>query len=78
MALEMVTFDQKDFRTYVCMGDFLLISANGRHKIELTYVGEPPHGDSYHSIKIDGDAFLGLPWGCHFSISRDSRYLAFS
>jgi hypothetical protein len=60
------------------MGDFLLCTPDGRHEIELLYAGEPPHGDSYHTIKIDGDTFPGFAWGCIFSISDDSRYLAFS
>jgi len=60
------------------MGNYKLISPNGRHSIDLVYEGEPPHGDSYHKAVIDGRPFPGLVWGCLFAFSSCSRYVAFS
>ena len=34
------------------MGDFVPVSPDGTHRVELTYVGEPPHGDFYHRATI--------------------------
>lgn len=65
-------------RTFLSMRDFLLISPDKRHSIELTYAGEPPHGDSFYFLTIDGNDFPGWAWGCYFAISGDSQYLAFS
>lgn len=60
------------------MGDYVLVSPDGRHRATLLYVNEPPHGDSYHTLSIDGRMFPGYAWGCHFACSKDSRYLALS
>jgi hypothetical protein len=60
------------------MGDFELESPNGEHLVLLSYEGEPPHGDSYHRVLIDGRSFPGYAWGCRFAFTADSRYLAFS
>ncbi len=60
------------------MGNFRLISPNGVHVAEVIYEGEPPHGDSYHSLRIDGRAFPGHAWGCLFAFTADSRYFGCS
>jgi len=60
------------------MGHCQLLSADGRHRIDLPYLGEPPHGDSYHRMEIDGVPFPGHVWGALFALTPDSRYLAFS
>jgi len=49
------------------MADVGLVMPNGRHSIHLRYEGEPPHGDSYHSIWIDGVRAPGDAWGCQFA-----------
>ena len=58
------------------MGDCLLVTANGRHRILLDYVGEPPFGDSYHRLTIDGARFPGFAWGGLFATTPDGRYFA--
>ena len=60
------------------MGDYVLVSPDGVHRIALAYAGEPPHGDSYHRAVIDGRAFPRYVWGCLFAFSSCSRYLVLS
>lgn len=60
------------------MGDYVLISPDGSHRASLLYAGEPPHGDSYHRLNIDGKKFPGYVWGCLFACSKDSHYLTLS
>lgn len=60
------------------MGDYVLISPDANHRASLLYAGEPPHGDSYHKLTVDGKKFPGYAWGCLFAYSKDSRYLALS
>jgi hypothetical protein len=59
-------------------GHGLLFSPNSLNKITLKYIGEPPHGDSYHTILINEHKFPGYAWGCMFSFSQDSRYFSLS
>ena len=63
---------------WASMGDYNLISPNHAHRIELQYMGEPPHGDSYHHGIIDGQPFPGYLWGCNFAFSSCSRYFVSS
>lgn len=58
------------------MGDYVLLTANGGHRVVLDYIGEPPFGDSYHRMTIDGVDFPGFAWGCLFATTPDGRYLA--
>lgn len=60
------------------MGDYQLVSPNGSISANITYVGEPPHGDSYHYLGINGKKFPGYVWGCLFAFSPDSKYLVCS
>ncbi len=60
------------------MDDFMLCSPDGVHRIEIIYAGEPPHGDSYHRVVIDGITFPGYAWGCNFAFSPSSNFAAFS
>jgi hypothetical protein len=57
---------------------YILVSPDARHEVELPYVSEPPHGDSYHTIQVDGHSVPGFAWGCNFAWSDDSRYLVLS
>lgn len=58
------------------MMDCWFRSPNGVHDIRLPYVSEPPFGDSYHDLIIDGHRLPGYAWGAKFAFSSDSRYLA--
>jgi hypothetical protein len=60
------------------MANYVLTSPNGHYEVVLPYAGEPPHGDSYHELLIDGVKLPGLVWGCNFAFSADSRFLAAS
>jgi hypothetical protein len=62
---------------YAGYADSLVVSPNGAHAIELLYVGEPPRGDSFHSIGIDGRSLPGYAWGGSFVFSPCSRYVVF-
>ena len=78
MEPQRIQFTQDSLCQWAGMGDFLLVSPDGEHTLELRYEGEPPHGDSYHKARIDGRAYPGSVWGCMFAFSLCSRYLAFS
>ncbi len=78
MAIEEMRFPIDGSALWAGMGDFVLISPDGAHRIEIVYEGEPPHGDSYHKIAIGGHAFPGFAWGCLFAFSPCSRYAALS
>lgn len=73
-----IQFTEHQLCHWAGLGDFQLVSPNGEHVLELTYRGEPAHGDSYHQASIDGRAYPGYVWGCMFTFSPCSRYLAFS
>lgn len=60
------------------MGDYILRSPDRSHEIALRYLGEPPHGDSYHELQIDGVRMPGYVWGCNFAFTPDSKLLAAS
>ena len=73
-----IKFNNDNLAQWAGMGNYLLISPDGQHKIELKYEGEPPHGDSYHKISVNNRPLPGLAWGCMFAFSSDSNYLALS
>lgn len=60
------------------MANYVLTSPDGRHEVALEYVGEPPHGDSFHKLQVDGTKLPGFAWGCKFAATADSRYFAAS
>lgn len=60
------------------MGDYELISPDGKYILQIPYEGEPPHGDSYHRVVIN-ERVLGFhAWGGMFTFSACSRYFGFS
>ncbi len=63
---------------YVGYKNAILLSPDGRRRISIKYEGEPPHGDSYHSIQVDGIPLPGLAWGDCFAFTPCSRFLALS
>lgn len=60
------------------MANYILVTADAKHEIELRYLGEPPHGDSFHELRADGRQVPGYVWGATFAVSPCSRYLAAS
>ena len=60
------------------MADYVLVTPDGRNEVELTYAGEPAHGDSYHSLCTSDRKLPGFVWGCTFACSPCSRYVAAS
>lgn len=64
--------DNKSF--WYGMDDYLINLKKSNHSIELTYAGEPPHGDSYHQMKIDGLSVMGFFWGCNFLFPSEQNY----
>jgi hypothetical protein len=76
--MQRVQFTNDGSARWAGMGDFVLVSPDSQHTIELTYVGEPAHGDSYHRANIDGSAFPGYAWGCMFAFAPSSRFAVFS
>ena len=61
----------------MAMNDFLAKTNNGKHEIFLKYIGEPPHGDSYHEMTIDGNKIAGFVWGCMFVCDENNENLFF-
>ena len=78
MLPEIIRFGPDGRARWAGMGDFVLVSPDQAHRVELIYAGEPPHGDSYHRASIDGVAFPGEVWGGLFAFSACSRHLVFS
>jgi hypothetical protein len=78
MSLTRIEFTEECLCQWAGMGNSRLVAPNSRHVVELTYEGEPPHGDSYHGAVVDGHVYPGYVWGCMFAFSSCSRYLAFS
>jgi hypothetical protein len=54
--------------------DFKIHSPDGKVVVLLSYAGEPPHGDSYHQILVNGTRVPGLAWAGTFAWSPCSRY----
>ncbi len=73
-----IQFTKDELCHWAGMGDYQLVSPDGKYVATLRYEGEPPHGDSYHLALIDGRSYPGYVWGCMFAFSACSRYLAFS
>ncbi|MDQ8028987.1 MAG: hypothetical protein REJ23_09680 [Brevundimonas sp.] len=57
------------------MADLVLVLPSGQ-ELEAPYVGEPPHGDSFHALTINGARLPGHVWGSRFAAAPDGRYLA--
>ena len=81
-----ITFDNvwhtiiPNFGKGLWMGYYNLISAktnDNKHEIFLKYIGETPHGDSYHEIIVDGNKLDGLAWGCMFLCDEKNENLFF-
>jgi len=60
---------------YMGMGDYKIILPESNHILELKYIGEPPHGDSYHSLDIDDVQLPGFFWGCQFIFIDHQKYM---
>ncbi len=78
MESETIEFPNDGQSIWAGMGDYILISPDGRCHASLKYEGEPPHGDSFHTLYINGSKFPGFTWGCQFGFSACSRYFVFS
>lgn len=75
---ERIDFPADGESRWAGMANYLLVSPDGQHQVALRYVGEAPHGDSYHEIEVDGARLPGFVWGCDFAFTPDSRYVAAS
>ena len=60
------------------MNDYFINLKKSNHTIELNYVSEPPHGDSYHKMRIDGVTLKGYVWGCMFLFPINQEYIVCS
>lgn len=54
--------------------DFEIFSPDRRTVVRLRYVGEPPHGDSYHELSVNEARLPGFAWSGLLSWSPCSRY----
>jgi len=46
-----------------------------KHDIELKYAGEPPHGDFYYEMDIDGQRIAGYVWAWVISFPFKQKYI---
>jgi len=46
-----------------------------KHKIELKYAGEPPHGDFFFEMYIDDKKFIGYVWGWTLTFPFKQKYI---
>jgi len=56
------------------MDDYELRSHDGQVVVMIEFIGEPPHGDSYHSISVNGRKAPGYAWAGLFAFSDNSQY----
>ena len=76
--METIRFAADGSSRWAGMGDYRLVSPNGKHTLSVRYAGEPPHGDSFHELLVDGRKFPGWVWGDYFAFSETSRYFVAS
>ena len=76
----MITKDlnENDNSIWLGMSDYRLILKQSNHEILMKYIGEPPHGDSYHQIELNGKLLKGYYWGCMFLFPSMQRYMVAS
>ena len=72
---EMLHCPQDGSRVWFGMADYEVYSPNERTLLVLSYVGEPPHGDSQHKVLFQGWVVPGFAWGNGLAWSPCSRYL---
>lgn len=63
---ERFVFAMDDFRINLHLSNKILL---------LKYVSEPPFGDSYHQLSIDGEEYEGYVWGCNFIFPFKHNFL---
>lgn len=73
--MEQITLPSDGSCCWAGMGDYQISTPNQENILEISYLGEPPHGDSYHTAKINGLPFPGYVWGCLFASTENSRYI---
>lgn len=57
------------------MDDYKITLEKSNYIIELTYKGEPPHGDSYHTMKINDIQIPGFTWGGMYMFPYNQEYV---
>lgn len=57
------------------MDDFRINLHLSGKVIFLKYISEPPFGDSYHKLSIDGEEYEGYVWGCNFIFPFKHNFL---
>lgn len=65
--------DQERF--FFAMDDFKINLHLSNKVLFLKYVSEPPFGDSYHKLSIDGEDYEGYVWGCNFIFPFANHFL---
>ncbi len=75
---EIIDLFEDNKSIWLGMDDYLIKLKKSNHLIELNYLGEPPHGDSYHQMKIDGVIIQGYFWGCMFLFPVEQNYIVCS
>lgn len=78
MESHQIQFTENELSHWAGMGEYVLLPPDGSYEIALKYEGEPAHGDSYHTAIVNGRQLPGYAWGCIFSMSACSSFVAFS
>lgn len=68
--MQTLKFDLDSGSQWAGMGDYQLVSPDGEYLINIVYEGEPPHGDSFHRMFIEGRPFPGFVWGATLLLQR--------
>lgn len=64
-------------RVWFGMDDYEVVSPDRTTTLLLSYITEPPHGDSLHRGSVANWSLNGYAWGSGISWSPCSRYVAF-
>lgn len=62
----------------LCYRSFELDLKLRNHRVEIIYISEPPHGDSYHTMRIDDREIPGYVWGNLFLFPYNQEYVVCS
>ena len=75
MRYEEVWIDNDNHSYWLGQIDYKIELSQSKTVLELKYIGEPPHGDSYHKLLINSKQVDGYFWGCNFIFPEKQRYV---
>ena len=73
--MELIKLKSTSESKWFGMRDCQIELEDSGHIIELKYISEPPHGDSYHELRINNKLFQGYVWGCMFLFPYNQEFM---